>query len=107
MADTAVVIKAITDMHKSFGLSLKEVYTEIKGCNSRVTELEKALAIKKAVCKEKKEREKEKKENKEIKRDYWIPVVRSVSLVGIFALLALAWETIKKFAVNFWEILGQ
>mgnify|MGYP006959932771 CR=1 FL=1 len=63
MADTATVIEAITKMHKAFDLSLKEVYTEIKGCNSRVTELETDLAIKTGIWKAKKGREKEKKEN--------------------------------------------
>ena len=96
MADTPVIIKAITDMHGSFNTSLDKVYTEIKGCNSRVTEIETALAIKRGICKEKEKREKTKK-------DYWIPMVRYVSLAGILALFALAWDKI----VKLWEMLGQ
>lgn len=96
MADTATVIKAITDMHSSFNSGLDKVYTEIKGCNKRVTEIETALAIKKGICNEREKREKTKK-------DYWIPIVRYVSLAGILALFALAWEKITKL----WEMLGQ
>jgi hypothetical protein len=47
MPDTPAIIKAITDMHTSFDLSLDKVYVEIKNCNSRVTEIETALEVKK------------------------------------------------------------
>jgi hypothetical protein len=96
MPDTSIIIKAIADMHSSFIAGLDKVYIEIKASNKRVTEIETTLEIKKALCKEKKEREKTKK-------DYWIPIVRYVSIAGILALVALAWEKI----VAFWDMLGQ
>lgn len=96
MPDTPKIIEAITKMHGSFDKSLDKVYTEIKGCNKRVTDIETALAIKRGICKEKEKQEKTKK-------DYWIPMVRYVSLAGILALFALAWDKI----VKLWEMLGQ
>ena len=88
MPDTTKIIEAITKMHSSFDGSLDKVYTEIKGCNSRVTEIETALAIKKARCEEKKK--------EEIKRgNFWRPVVRGITLAGTIALFAIAWEYIK------------
>ena len=84
MADTPTIIGAITAMHTAFDKNLDKVYTEIKGCNKRVTEIETALAIKKARCEEKK-KEETKREN------FWRPIVRGVTLAGTLALFAIAW----------------
>ena len=88
MPDTPKIIEAITKMHGSFDKSLDKVYTEIKGCNNRVTEIETALAIKRGICKEKEKREKGQKK-------LWQPVVRGVTLAGTIALFAIAWDYIK------------
>ena len=88
MPDTAKIIKAITDMHSSVNDSFEKVYVEIKGCDKRVTEIETALEVKKALCKERKEKEK-------VQRDFWKPAIRTITIAGILALLALAWAKIK------------
>lgn len=88
MADTPVIIKAITDMHGSFNTSLDKVYTEIKGCNKRVTDIETALEVKKALCKKKKEDEAKQK-------NFWRPIIRGITLTGTIALFAIAWEYMK------------
>ena len=85
MTEAELIIKAVTDMHASINASFEKVYTEINGCNNRVTEIETVMAVKKALCKEK-------EKNKKAKKDYWIPIVRSVNIAGILALLVLAWE---------------
>jgi hypothetical protein len=81
-------------MHKAINLSFDKVYVEIKGCDRRVTEIEETLAIKKAVCKERKEKAK-------TKRDYWIPIIRIVNVAGILALLTLVWGKL----VAIWEMV--
>ncbi len=101
MPDTPVIIKAITDMHVSFNTSLDKVYTEIKGCNSRVTDIETALEVKKALCKKKKEDEKKDQEKAKETRTFWRSILRAVSITGILALCAL----IYKKMVGFWELL--
>lgn len=88
MSDTSEIIKAINKMHESVNDSFKRVYTEIGGCDKRVTEIEKALAIKKALYEEKKEAETDKK-------NLWQPAIRTISIAGFLALLALAWAKIK------------
>ena len=84
MPDTTKIIEAITDMHEAINISFRKVYTEIGNCNNRVVEIEKALAVKKALCKERKEKAK-------TKRDYWVPIIRVVNIAGILALLTLVW----------------
>lgn len=101
MADTTAIIKAINDMHKAFDLSLKEVYTEIKGCNSRVNEIEKALEVKRALCKKKKEDDKKDQAKAKETRTFWRSILRTISVAGILALCALVW----KGMVALWKML--
>ena len=88
MPDTTEIIEAITKMHNAFDGNLDKVYTEIKGCNKRVTEIETALEVKKALCKKKKEDETKQK-------NFWRPIVRGITLAGTIALFAIAWEYMK------------
>ena len=88
-------------MHSSFDGSLDKVYTEIKGCNSRVTEIETALAIKRGICKEKEKREKQDQAKTKETRTFWRSILRAVSIAGILTLCALVW----KGAVALWEML--
>ena len=98
MPDTAKIIEAVNNMHKSVNQSFQKVYIEINGCNGRVTEIETTLAVKKALCKERKEKEKN-------KTDYWIPVVRAVNIAGILALCALAWGILKDKLTQIWQMV--
>lgn len=101
MPDTVAILKAITKMHSSFDSSLDKVYAEIKGCNIRVTEIETALAVKKALCKKKKEDEKEEQEKTKETRSFWRSILRMLSVAGIIALCALVWGKL----IALWEML--
>lgn len=101
MSDTPIIIKAITDMHGSFNTSLNKVYTEIKGCNGRVTDIERVLAVKRGVCEEKEKRKKQDQAKAKETRTFWRSILRMVSVAGILALCAL----IYKKMVDFWELL--
>jgi anti-sigma-K factor RskA len=105
MPDTAIIVKAITAMHSSFDESLDKVYTEIKGCNSRVTEIEIALAIKRGICKEKEKREKQDQEKVKETRTFWRSILRAVSVVGILSLCALIYERMVALWGFLWETL--
>lgn len=100
MPDTPV-IKAITDMHGSFIVSLDKVYIEIKGCNKRVTDIEKALAVKRGVCEEKEKRKKQDQEKAKETKTFWRSILRMVSVAGILALCALVYKKM----VDLWELL--
>ena len=93
MSDETVILKEIVKMHDAINKSFEKVYTEIgdkfSDCDKRVSEIERAIAIRKALCKKEKDDKKEKK-------DYWIPVLRAVNIAGILALLTIAWEAFKK-----------
>lgn len=95
MPDTAKIIKAITDMRESINDSFGKVYVEINGCSNRVTEIETALEVKKALCKKKKEDDKKEQDSKKENRDFWKPIIRIITIAGFFALLSIAWEKIK------------
>ena len=98
MTDPTIILKEITRMHETINQSFEKVYTEIEtkfgGCDKRVSEIEKAIAIRKALCAKE-------KENKKEKKDYWVPILRSVNIAGILALLAIAYEKLKML----WEIV--
>ncbi|MEA3313038.1 MAG: hypothetical protein U9Q18_01535 [Caldisericota bacterium] len=85
MPDTATIIKALTDMHKAIDKSFNGVYERIETSNKRVTKIEKDLAVKKALCQERKESE-------IAKKDFWRPVIRTISVAGILALCTIAWS---------------
>ena len=87
MADTAEIIKAINSIHKSMDAGFTTIHEKMdrkfNQHDKRLTGVEIAIAAKKALCKKKKEEE-------EKKRDYWIPVARAITIVGVLALLGIA-----------------
>lgn len=95
MPDTAKIIAAVNGIHESIDAGFTTIHKKIDQHNKRLTEVEAALAIKKALCKERKEVEKRVEATKKDKRDYWKFVIRAVSIAGIFALASIAWEKIK------------
>ena len=98
MVDEVTILKEITRMHEAINKSFEKVYAEIDnkfgGCDKRVSEIEKAIAIRKALCVKE-------KENKKEKKDYWIPILRTVNIAGILALFAIAYEKLKML----WEVV--
>ncbi len=89
-----LILETFQKINDSVNAGFKTVYGKIddynKNCNKkyeecddRVVEIEKHLAVKKALCKKKKEAEKETK-------DFWTPVTRAVIIFGVLALLAIA-----------------
>jgi uncharacterized Fe-S center protein len=95
MPDTAKIIEAVNGIHKSMDAGFIIMHKKIDQHNERLTEVEAALAIKKALCKERKEVEAKAETTKKDKRDYWKFIIRAVSIAGIFALASIAWEKIK------------
>ena len=87
MADTAEIIEAINNIHKSMDTGFTTIHEKIdkkfNQHNKRLTSVETIIEVKKALCRKKKEEEKNKK-------DYWQPVIRTITIVGILALLGIA-----------------
>lgn len=87
MIETSKIIEAINTIHQSLDIGFDEVYKKLderfKNCDDRVTQIEREIAIRKALCKKEKEVQKSKK-------DYWLPVIRAVTIVGVISLLGIA-----------------
>lgn len=80
-------IQAINDIHKSINTGFDTVHqkidTKFNQCDKRLTSVETIIEVKKALCKKE-------KENAAKKRDYWLPFIRAISIVGALALLTIA-----------------
>ena len=83
MPDTAKIIEAVNGIHESMDVGFATIHTKIDQHNKRLTNVETVIAVKKALCKKKKEEE-------AVKRDYWLPVIRIASAAGLTALLVIA-----------------
>lgn len=89
MTDTTQILKAIGDMNTTTNVGFEKVHKKIDKkfdqCDERLVDIETELAVKKALCKKKKEDTKEKK-------DYWQPIIRAVTIAGILSLLSMAFS---------------
>ena len=86
-ADLKVVLSTFQTgfegVHKKIDRYNENCNKKYDECDDRVVKIEEKLAIKKALCKERKEAAKE-------KRDFWTPVIRAVTIFGVLALLTIA-----------------
>ena len=87
MTDTAEIIKAVNGIHESMDTGFTTIHEKMdkkfNQCDKRLTSVETIIEVKKALCRKEKDDEKNKK-------DYWQPVIRTITIVGILALLGIA-----------------
>ena len=87
MTDTTEIIKAVNGIHESMDTGFTTIHEKMdkkfNQCDKRLTSVETIIEVKKALCRKKKDDEKNKK-------DYWQPVIRTITIVGILALLGIA-----------------
>lgn len=88
MTDTAQIIEEFNKIHESMNTGFKGVYDRIdkkfNECDERVNVLETERAVRKALCKKKKEN-----------RNYWQFIIRAITIAGIVSLFTIAWSKIK------------
>lgn len=87
MTDTAVIIKAVNEIHKSMNAGFGKIHEKIEKrfgeCDDRLTDVETEMKVKKALCKKEKE-----------SRDYWRFTIRAITVAGIVSLFTIAWSKI-------------
>ena len=83
MPDTMKIIEAVNKIQKAMDVGFITIHKKIDQQSKRLTEVETIIEVKKALCRERKEREKTKK-------DYWIPIIRAITIAGVLALLGIA-----------------
>lgn len=92
--DTKLILNTYQKINENVNTGFERVHKKIdhysencnkkyEECDDRVIKIEKKLAVKRALCEERKEAEKK-------KRDFWTPVSRAVIIAGALALLVIA-----------------
>lgn len=79
--EPAQVIQVINEGFDKLHTKIDKKFDE---CDERLAHVETKLAVKDALCKQKKEQ-----------RDYWQITIRTITIAGIIALLSIAWEKMK------------
>ena len=81
------VLRAVTGIHSSMNRGFAEIHKKIEDkfedCDERLKSVETTLAIKKALCKKR-------KEDEATTKDFWKPVIRGVTVAGAIALAVIA-----------------
>lgn len=91
--DATVVLDAVSDINKSVQEGFKDIHFKIDKkfvvCNKRFVEIEIDLAVKKALS-----------DRNSHTADFWMWIIRGVTLAGVVSLLALAYKTIFPLGVG-------
>jgi len=93
MTETAQIIEAITNMHDAINTSFRNVYKKIDEkfdqCDERLSSVEQDLAVKEGIKKEKQKT-----------KDWWLIVIRSVTIAGAVSLTTIAIYLIVSAAIK-------